>query len=787
MEDIGLPLHGVRVLEVSTGVGAYCGRLLADTGADVTKIELPEGDELRRRPPFGGDPNGQQTSLSFAFYHANKRGVVVDYRDEGNVDSLKALAEGCDVVILTPTARHSIAGVDPATGSISWASPNSLRCFITPFGITGPYRSWRATHLTSYAMGGSMYTQGPVEGPPVVIPCQQMYDQAGTYAAIAVLWALRARREVGAQVIDISAHEVMAYTHFELSQYTSADLIPRRTPNLKSTSERIWKCRDGSVQFTAISERHWFGLLELLGNPEELSDPSWTHPSARGPHHQKIIDVIEPILAQISREDFVRCGQELGVPCALVNTIGDFVRDPQPRGRGFFVRQPSRDMGEFESPGVPFRSSRPLLIPYRRPAPTLGEHTLDAVIGETGRLHRETVQATSLGGIRVISFGTAIAGALAGTVLGDLGADVIKIESPGNPENMRRISQPPGKVAMEPSGAPTSPMFASLNRSTRSVALDMKDPASVELFLRLVEVADVIIENYGPGVMPRWGLTYERIAHVNPGVIMLSLTGFGQTPGPRTHYLAYGSTVASFVGLTQSWGYPHATHCDYVAQAHGVFAVLAALAARDLTGEGAHIDLSQVETAAMLMAPLVLDFAVNGRDSEPLGNAIPGSLLSDVVASAGDDTWLAVEAEDPRDLGRIATVIGRPDLAPDGRPDASPTAADTELIEALRDWAAHHTAHQAMRILQRAGVAAGAVQDAEAIVRDVQHRARSFFVEQSHPDLGLAEYPTSPLRLSKTPAVPRTRTPRLGEHNADVLAEWLGISVEETSPARVKT
>jgi formyl-CoA transferase len=324
-------------------------------------------------------------------------------------------------------------------------------------------------------------------------------------------------------------------------------------------------------------------------------------------------------------------------------------------------------------------------------------------------------------------------------------------------------------------------MFASLNRSTRSVALDMKDPESVELFLRLVEVCDIIIENYGPGVMLRWGLTYEYLAKLNPRLIMLSLTGFGQTPGPRTHYLAYGSTVASFAGLTQSWGYPHATHCDYVAQAHGVFAVLTALAARDLTGEGTHIDLAQVETAAMLMAPLLLDFSVNGRDSEPHGNVIPGSLLSEVVASAGDDRWLAVEAEDRRDLFRIAAAIGRPDLAPNGGRDGLSAVAHTGLLEALREWASSRTAYQAMRLLQREGVAAGAVQDAEDIVRDVQHRARAFFVEQSHPDLGTTEYLTSPLRLSKTPAVPRSRTPRLGEHNADVFTEWLGMSVEEAN------
>jgi crotonobetainyl-CoA:carnitine CoA-transferase CaiB-like acyl-CoA transferase len=201
-----------------------------------------------------------------------------------------------------------------------------------------------------------------------------------------------------------------------------------------------------------------------------------------------------------------------------------------------------------------------------------------------------------------------------------------------------------------------------------------------------------------------------------------------------------------------------------------------------LTGEGTHIDLAQVETAAMLMAPLLLDFSVNGRDSEPHGNVVPGSLLSEVMASAGDDRWLAVEAEDSRDLFRIAAAMGRPDLAPDAERHGLSAGADIGLIEALREWASSRTAHQAMRLLQRAGVAAGAVQDAEDIVRDVQHRARAFFVEQSHPDLGTAEYPTSPLRLFKTPGVARSRTPRLGEHNADVFRDWLGMSVEAANP-----
>jgi crotonobetainyl-CoA:carnitine CoA-transferase CaiB-like acyl-CoA transferase len=685
--------------------------------------------------------------------------------------------------------RAPVAGFDPGTGELAWAGQRTVVCSITPFGLTGPYRAWRATHLTSHALSGLLYTQGPLDGPPVVVPGQQLYDHVGTHAALAVLTALRSRPEAGGQLIDMSAHEVLTQSCFAIYDYTNAARIARRRPPAAvSSSGGAFDCRDGVVEFTASTDKHWFALTELVGHPSELADPAWAHPAVRHPYDDKIIEVIRPLIAAMSREDFVTRGQQLGLPCTLVNTVGQFADDQQPRSRGFFVRGPLAGLGEFDLPGEPFRCTERVLAQYRRPAPRLGETDPAQVGREWQEPAPAAPEPAPLRGIRVISFGTAIAGALSGTALADLGADVVKIESPSRPDNLRRLWAPGDPVIHEPSGADTSPMFANFNRTTRSVALDMKDPASVELFLRLAGAADVIVENYAPGVMRRWGLGYEQIAAVNPRIVLLSLTGFGHS-GPRSHYLAYGSTVCTFAGLTDAWPYQNGVHFDYISQAHGVFAVLAALAARDRTGRGTHVDLAEVETAAAVMGPMMLDYVVNGRGSTRPGNQVPGALLSQVVRCRGDDRWLAVELEDAADWRALAQLAGRADLAdappaPSGAPGETSEAGEgprTALARALADWAAGLTAQQAMRVLQRAGLAAGAVQDSEDVVRDPQHRERGFLIEMRHPDLGVAEYPAPPHRLAKTPPTVRRPTPRLGAHTIEVLGEWLGMAPAEAA------
>jgi crotonobetainyl-CoA:carnitine CoA-transferase CaiB-like acyl-CoA transferase len=753
-----LPLDGIRVLDLSGPVGSYGGRLLADAGADVVKVEPPAGDELRRQGPFAGRRADAGRSLPFAYFHANKRGILLDYRSPAALGTLGELGAHADVVLVTPP----VAGFDADTGELSWAAADAVVCSVTPFGITGPYRTWRATHLTSCALGGAMSQYGPPEGPPLVMPGRQHYAHVGTHAAIAVLAALRARPAVGGQFIDISAHEVLAASLYELHRYTNFADIMRRRPAVQAALGGMWPCRDGLIEFSVSTDKHWAGFRELLGQPPELADPALTDPSVRQERAAEIIAIAGPAIAAMDREDFVARAQRLGVPSSLINTVGQFARDRQLSSRGFLVRQSLGDLGEVEVPGLPFRSRQPLLAQYRRPAPRLGQDEPSAIAREWALTERPAVPAgRPLSSFRVVSFGAVIAGAVCATMLAELGADVIKIESPVMPDSVRRVRMADPAVR-EPSGAPVSPMFASYNRSVRSLALDMKQPSSVDLVLRLVAEADVVLENLSSDVLERWGLGYEKIAAVNPAIVMLSQTGFGHT-GPRSHYLAYASTVFSFTGLTQIWGQSHPTAHDYPSAAHGLFAILAALAARDRTGQGTHIDQAQIEVAGAVMGPMLLDYLVNGRD--PGEDPPPGM----VVRGLGDDGWLAVEAEDDADWQRLAALVGTAD--PDDH--AAVTAA-------LRAWAGALTPQQAMRILQRAGLAAGAVQNTEDVTRDPQHRERHFLREMNHPDLGMAEYAGPPHRLAKTPATIKRRTPRLGEHTAEILSEWLGMGPEES-------
>ena len=441
-----------------------------------------------------------------------------------------------------------MAGFDPDSRELSWAASDAVVCAITPFGLTGPYRSWRATHLTSCALGGGMYQYGPPEGPPLVLPGRQLYDHAGTHAAIAVLAALRARPAVGGQFIDISAHEVLGSSLYELHRYTNFQDIMRRRDRITGVGG-MWPCRDGLVEFAASTEKHWAGFVRLLGSPPELSDPALADPAVRQQRAEEIMAVVGPAILAMSREEFVGRGQQLSVPCSLVNTVGQFAEDPQLRSRGFFVRQPLAGLGEFDVPGQPFGSGQPLLAQYRRPAPRLGEHDPAAIAREWRSAGRPQPRPVSpLSGLKVISFGMVIAGAVCATLLAELGADVVKIESPTVPDSVRRIRMGDPAIT-EPSGAPTSPMFASYNRSVRSLALDMKQPESVDLVLRMASVADVVIENFGPDVLERWGIGYEKIAAVNPRIVMLSQSGFGQPAPGRT-------TSPTHRQFSRSWGSP---------------------------------------------------------------------------------------------------------------------------------------------------------------------------------------------------------------------------------------
>jgi crotonobetainyl-CoA:carnitine CoA-transferase CaiB-like acyl-CoA transferase len=376
-----------------------------------------------------------------------------------------------------------------------------------------------------------------------------------------------------------------------------------------------------------------------------------------------------------------------------------------------------------------------------------------------------------LSGVRVLSFGTVVAGNVCPLLLAELGADVVKIESRDRPEALRAFDAPNQTELFEPSGVRTTALFSGLTRSMRSISIDMKVPEGRATFRTLVERADVVIENMGPGKMDEWGCSFDELRTHNPTLVMVSISGYGRT-GPLSSFRAYASNINNYLGLTDAWALD-GTHFDFVAGAHGASAVIAALAEVDRGAPGVFIDMAQTETGASVMAPLYLDFLANGREWSAQPNEVPGALLSGVFSCQGSDAWVAIELEDATDWETMCECVERDDLR-------LKNGAHGELVQALREaigaWVLPLTPFQATLRLQRAGLAAAPVQDSGDLWRDPQHRSRGSFVDIWHPDIGWVEYPGAPDRLTKTPGRVTRRGSRLGEHTRELLEEWLELS-----------
>ena len=380
----GQPLAELRVLDLSGAIGAYCTRMLADLGADVIKIEPPAGDPMRSQPPFQRAATGPESSLLFAGYHANKRGVTLDTTSAEALPVLTRLSAEADVIVISPTRRAPLAGFDWDNPSLSWANPDSIVAALTPFGLTGPMRDFRATPFVSFAFGGGMHHMGPPEGPPVAMPGRALWDYAGLVGSIGIMAAVRARPRIGGQILDISAHEVSAVMDFPIERYDAEGGSGRdRSTGIGYPPTGTWRCRDGELEISCHQAHHWLAFLQMLDHPDELSEPALADPLTRRAIFDGLIPVIAQLMADREVVDLFERGQAAGLPCSPRNTVTQFVHDLQARSRGLFVSSIAANLEPIELPWKTF-SSTPSLLTLRRPAPQLGQHNCEVYLDELG-------------------------------------------------------------------------------------------------------------------------------------------------------------------------------------------------------------------------------------------------------------------------------------------------------------------------------------------------------------------------------------------------------------------
>lgn len=375
-------------------------------------------------------------------------------------------------------------------------------------------------------------------------------------------------------------------------------------------------------------------------------------------------------------------------------------------------------------------------------------------------------------GVRVLDFGWVWAGALPGQVLAFLGAEVIKVETRTRLDYMRLG---PPIVGEEPDPE-QQPMFHNINRGKLSLTVDFQTEQGRELILDLVAHCDVAIENYAPGVLERAGLDYEHLRQRRPDLVMLSLSGGGQE-GPLRDMRSYASTIAAYSGLDSLCGYPgeeplgvQQSYPDPNASLHGAAGLLAALLRRKRTGEGDHLDLAQMSAGLVAVGEAMACLDLLGEEPGVVGNRPPnGEPIHDAFKCAGEDDWVAVEAQDAEELRRVAELVGI-------------TAAECDPEEvrgALERWCAERGHFQAMEELQAAGIAAGAVTTAEDRFNSEHYRARGVYLETEHPVIGWEVVYGEPWVWPKDAGVQIQRAPLMGEANEYVVCELLGRSREE--------
>ncbi|MFK7896228.1 MAG: CaiB/BaiF CoA transferase family protein [Myxococcota bacterium] len=826
---VSAALEGLRVLDLTSETLGYGAKLLADLGADVVKVEPPEGERGRLHAPRLETSKGAQSlSFAFAYANANKRSLVLDLDSAQDQSTFRDLAAASDLIMESlPVDYLAERGLSYA--ELSREHRELVMTSITGFGQTGPQRALRSNDLVASALGGAMISIGHPEDPPVRLAGHQAEVISSTLAAGSSLVALMHRMRTGhGQHVDISSLEAMtAITHIAgVGKWLEDGVIPKRvgTGLVASVPSGAYRCKDGLVYLMVNRPAHWMALAEWIhevsGNEEVLQSEFHGPSSNRLPYRELLDLFIEELTMTLTVDEAYHQGQGRHIAFTPVHTAARISADPQLTARSYFQDLDLGGGATAKMPGAPYRPSRtPWAI--RRGVPDLGAATAEVKSEWLGGSSPEassgwarlrsaerteagarsakaaaTVEASGalpLSGLRIVEFGTGLAAPWIGRILAWAGADVIKVESHAHPD-VPRLFVPP-RSPEQGTQPECSPWFTDWSAGKRFVALDLRKEEGAELARRIVDTADAVIANYSTGVLEKLGVGYETLAARNPGLVMLESSGFGES-GPLSKYVTWGPNIEALSGLCALSGFAerdctisHFAYPDPLSALHGLVALMSGLLSRDLEATGGEgekrgqtIHLSQFETTVSSIGSLMLAQSALGEEPERLGNGEIDRAPYGAFPCAGEDRWCVIGVEDDADWVRLVSAMGDPAWASDARyrNAAGRVAARAELEAEIGTWTSGHEDYAVMEMCQAAGVAAGVVQDTQNLFRDdPQLRDREFFEQIPHFKRGRVTATGIPLGLTDTPGRTHYSGSSVGHDNDAIFREVIGLSESE--------
>lgn len=790
-----LALKGLRVLEVGGGAAvAYAGKLFADFGAEVIKVEPPQGDAWRQMPPLVAPQDGMAPeSALFAWLNTNKRSVAADATQPADRAWLGTLARSCDLVLDARALAQGLAALQQplwtwgqAAGA---ATPTPMGVDFTWFGDSGPYKDFVATDATCRALAGAVHGSGPVEGAPHM-PHDVHTGIVAGLGAFTVAVAAWMGRSQGSRRYVLSVQEA-AFSVVEMEAGLVQDKAhaPRLGVNRFCTTHpaSILQTSDGWIGIFTNTLAQWAGLCDAIGRPELGSDPRFFSGPDRMAHADLIDALLKDVFPSRSTQEWFALLTANKHPAVIVPTMAQLLEQAVHRERKAFVPV-QLGAAQFEGPVLPQRldAAGPLLGGR---APLLGADSAHYRAAGLQRAVPERAAAAAgqlpLAGLRVVDLTMGWAGPFASRMLADLGAEVIKVESASYPDWWRGTNYTEefyrDRLYEKKSN------FNLMNRGKFGITLDLTQAEGKRLLKELVHGADAVVENYSAEVLPKLGLDYAALRQVNPRVVMLSMPAFG-LDNAWSNTRAYGGTLEQASGLPLYTGHadgPPAMTSYAYGDPMGGFnasaALLLGLLVQQATGQGRHINMSQVEGMLPLTSPFLIEQSLTGSVPERQGNRHAVHAPHGCYRCAGDDAWLVLSVADDAQWQALCRLLGRADWAADAAlaHAAGRRARQAELDAGITQWTLGRSDDDAMQALQQAAVPAGAVRTLGQLLQDPHLQQRAFWRTVERPYVGSYISSTTIFRQDGRPMPMPRVAPTLGEHTHAVLQRLLQLTPEQ--------